>query len=99
MEKNPMNIKDPILEYSKAALLKNGTPVTIKGFVFDHSIFDVKTESAHSMTTIVNNDRVVIGIRFYGPAFSEDVLIAEVENICEDPDFYLAPYVKLQMNN
>lgn len=97
--KNPMNIKDPIRKYSISSKLKNGTEVMVKGFVFDHPVFLAGDPPVFNMITIVNMDKVVIGIRFYATPMTMDLLMAEVELVGEEPDFYLTPMYKMQMDN
>lgn len=94
-----MNIKNPVLEHRKQAKLKNGTEVTIKGFVFDHPVFKSGDPPVYNMVTVVNQSRVVIGIAFFAAPMSHDELIDKVDNVSEDPDQYLAPAVLSQMNN
>ncbi len=93
-----MNIKDPIREYSKPAKLKNGTDVTVKGFVFDHPVFKGGDPEVFNMVTVVK-DKVVIGIAFFAVPMDNNELMDKVDNVSENADDYLAPHVQMQMNN
>lgn len=94
-----MNIKDPILEHKKEAKLKNGTEVTVKGFVFDHPVFEQGDPPVYNMVTVVDKNKMVIGIAFFAIPMTKEELIDKVDNVSENPDDYLAPHVKMQMNN
>lgn len=100
MEKNPINLNDPLLEFKKETKLKGGKEVTVTGLVFDHPVMEQGEPQCFNAVLIENKDlwqknsttipaNSTIGMALFERPMDSYELEDKVNNICEDVESYL----------
>lgn len=92
------NLESPIYKYEKDSILKDGTKIVVKGYVFERPMFS-SGEKVFNFVQLYDTNGVGAGIVFFREQMIESELEDKVNEICENPDNYLADEYKQNIQN